>query len=105
VDRLDQQAKNGNALVAVETEQPYLRTGMRLHGGDLDDDEAGASRRTSPVEGDHALRRRPIAVDKAGEADGQPYHTVPQQQARNPQRLEHQGTLLHRGSPSPVCCL
>jgi hypothetical protein len=64
---------------------------MRLHGGDLDRDEARATLRTPPIESNHALRRRSMAVDKAGEADGQPHHAVPQQQASDPQRLEHQG--------------
>jgi len=79
-----------------------LRRGMRLHGGDLDRDEARAPLRTPPIERKHALRRRSMAVDKAGEADRQAHHAIPHQQARDPQRLEHQGTLIHRGAPCPV---
>src|SRR6266436_1634237 len=56
MDGVDEQAKGGNALIAVEAEHPRLRTGMRLHGGDLDGDKACASLRASPIEGDHALR-------------------------------------------------
>ena len=59
VDRVNEQAEGGNRLIAVQAKQPSLRTRMRLHGGDLDGDKAHAPLCTPPIEGDHALRRRP----------------------------------------------
>lgn len=65
VDGVDQQAEGGNTLVISEAEQPRLRTRLRLHGGDLDGNEA------------RAALGAPRAVGKTGETDRQPHDAIP----------------------------
>ena len=43
-----------------------------------------------------------VAVDEAGETDGQTHHAIPQQQTSDPQWLEQQRTFTHSSAPCMI---